>query len=76
MERLFLLRLFVSQVDLVLTIIDHFLVARTKPFILGVYTDTTTALTSPTTGFNLDYTQVNNTNHSFQPLLFSFQVPC
>jgi len=34
------------------------LVSRQKPFILGVYTDTTTALTSPTTGFNLDYTQV------------------
>lgn len=28
------------------------------PFIVGVYTDTTTALTSPTTGFSLDYTQL------------------
>jgi len=34
------------------------LVSRQQPFILGVYTDTTTALTAPTTGFNLDYTQV------------------
>merc|ERR1712086_752307 len=34
------------------------LVSRQQPFILGVYTDTTTALTAPTTGFSLDYTQV------------------
>eukprot|EP00090_Calanus_glacialis_P027414 TRINITY_DN43201_c0_g1_i1.p1 TRINITY_DN43201_c0_g1~~TRINITY_DN43201_c0_g1_i1.p1 ORF type:complete len:380 (-),score=76.16 TRINITY_DN43201_c0_g1_i1:263-1402(-) len=33
------------------------LVSRTKPFVLGVFTDTTTALTAPTTGFNMDYTQ-------------------
>ena len=32
--------------------------ARQQPFVLGVFTDTTTALTAPTTGFNLDYTQV------------------
>ena len=32
--------------------------ARAQPFIVGVYTDTTTALTAPTTGFSLDYTQV------------------
>jgi len=34
------------------------LVSRTQPFVLGVFTDTTTALTAPTTGFNMDYTQV------------------
>lgn len=34
------------------------LITRQQPFILGVFTDTTTALTAPTTGFNLDYTQV------------------
>jgi len=33
------------------------LVSAQQPFVLGVYTDTTT-LTSPTTGFNLDYTQL------------------
>jgi len=32
------------------------LVSRKQPFILGVYTDTTTA--EPGTGFNLDYTQL------------------
>jgi len=35
------------------------LVSRTQPFVLGVFTDTTTALTAPTTGFNMDYTQVS-----------------
>ena len=45
-------------------VIKHFLFfiqtcsAAQHPFIVGVYTDTTTALTSPTTGFSLDYTQV------------------
>jgi len=34
------------------------LVSAKQPFVLGVYTDTTTALTSPTTGFNMDYTQL------------------
>jgi len=34
------------------------LISRQQPFVLGVFTDTTTALTAPTTGFNLDYTQV------------------
>jgi len=34
------------------------LVTRQQPFILGVYTDTTSTFTSPTTGFNLDYTQL------------------
>jgi len=34
------------------------LTSVTKPFLVGVYTDTTTALTSPTTGFSLDYTQL------------------
>jgi len=33
------------------------LISRKQPFILGVYTDTTTAQTS-STGFNLDYTQL------------------
>merc|ERR1712141_369140 len=32
------------------------LISRKQPFILGVYTDTTTA--QPGTGFNLDYTQI------------------
>jgi len=40
------------------TAIPLALISRTKPFVLGVYTDTTTTLTSPTTGFNMDYTQV------------------
>merc|ERR1719293_626093 len=34
------------------------LISRQQPFVLGVFTDTTTALTAPTTGVNLDYTQV------------------
>jgi len=34
------------------------LVSATLPFIIGVYTDPATALTSPTTGFSLDYTQL------------------
>jgi len=34
------------------------LVTRQQPFILGVYTDTTSTFTSPTPGFNLDYTQL------------------
>jgi len=34
------------------------LVTRSQPFILGVYTDTTTGLTPGNTGFNLDYTQL------------------
>ena len=34
------------------------LVSAKQPFILGVYTDTTTTITAPTTGFNLDYTQL------------------
>merc|ERR1712048_578698 len=32
------------------------LISRKQPFVLGVYTDTTTA--QPGTGFNLDYTQI------------------
>ena len=40
------------------TAIPLTLVSAKQPFILGVYTDTTTALTSPTTGFNMDYTQL------------------
>ena len=32
--------------------------ATQKPFVLGVFTDTTTALTAPMTGFNMDYTQL------------------
>jgi len=32
------------------------LITRVQPFILGVYSDTTTA--QPGTGFNLDYTQL------------------
>ena len=34
------------------------LVSTRQPFVLGVYTDTTTALAPPTTGFNMDYTQL------------------
>jgi len=34
------------------------LVSATKPFLIGVYTDPATALTSPTTGFALAYTQL------------------
>merc|ERR1719445_1399206 len=34
------------------------LVTRQQPFILGVYTSPTSTLTAPTTGFNLDYTQL------------------
>jgi len=34
------------------------LVSTQKPFVLGVFTDTTTALTAPMTGFNMDYTQL------------------
>ena len=33
-------------------------VAATRPFVIGVFTDDATALTAPTTGFSLDYTQV------------------
>ena len=40
------------------TAIPLTLVSAKQPFILGVYTDTTTTFTSPTTGFNLDYTQL------------------
>jgi len=40
------------------TAIPLALVSRTMPFVLGVYTDTTTTLTSPTTGFSMDYTQI------------------
>ena len=36
-----------------------FPVARQQPFVLGVYSDTTTA--QPGTGFSLDYTQVSVT---------------
>jgi hypothetical protein len=38
--------------------ITQALVTRKQPFILGVYTDTTTSLTPAVTGFNLDYTQI------------------
>jgi len=34
------------------------LVSATKPFTVGVYTNPATALTAPTTGFSLDYTQL------------------
>jgi len=34
------------------------LVSAAKPFIVGVATHPTTALTAPTTGFSLDYTQL------------------
>jgi len=34
------------------------LITKTQPLRLGVFTDTTTPLTAPTEGFNLDYTQV------------------
>merc|ERR1711970_285540 len=40
------------------TAVSLALTTRAQPFIVGVYTDTTTSLTSPTTGFSLDYTQV------------------
>jgi len=40
------------------TAVSLALTSVTKPFLVGVYTDTTTALTSPTTGFSLDYTQL------------------
>ena len=40
------------------TAISLALVSATKPFLVGVYTDPATALTSPTTGFSLDYTQL------------------
>merc|ERR1712123_55544 len=40
------------------TAVSLALTTRAQPFIVGVYTDTTTALTAPTTGFSLDYTQV------------------
>ena len=32
--------------------------AATRPFVIGVFSDAATALTAPTTGFSLDYTQV------------------
>merc|ERR1711915_381679 len=38
--------------------ISSALVTRQQPFILGVYTSPTSTLTAPTTGFNLDYTQL------------------
>lgn len=34
------------------------LVSATQPFVIGVFTDPATALTSPTTGFALQYTQL------------------
>jgi len=34
------------------------LVSATKPFLVGVFSDPATALTAPTAGFNLDYTQL------------------
>merc|ERR1712106_147116 len=40
------------------TAVSLALTSRAKPFIVGVFSDTTTTLTSPTTGFSLDYTQV------------------
>merc|ERR1711892_614072 len=40
------------------TAVSLALTTRAQPFIVGVYTDTTTTLTAPTTGFSLDYTQV------------------
>jgi len=40
------------------TAVSLALTSRTQPFIVGVYSDTTTALTAPTTGFSLDYTQL------------------
>merc|ERR1711872_410887 len=40
------------------TAVSLALTTRAKPFIVGVYSDTTTPLTAPTTGFSLDYTQV------------------
>ena len=45
-------------VDIKAKAIILFYLARQQPFIVGVFTDPSTALTSPTTGFNLDYTQV------------------
>jgi len=40
------------------TAVSLALVSAKQPFVVGVYTDTTTTLTSPTTGFSLDYTQL------------------
>jgi hypothetical protein len=40
------------------TAVSLALTSVTKPFLVGVYTDTTTTLTAPATGFSLDYTQL------------------
>ena len=40
------------------TAVSLALVSATLPFVIGVYTDPATALTAPTTGFSLDYTQL------------------
>merc|ERR1711874_518664 len=47
-----------SVLGLDATAVSLALVSATKPFIIGVYSDSATALTSPTTGFSLDYTQL------------------
>ena len=40
------------------TAVSLALTSRAMPFIVGVFSDTTTTLTAPTTGFSLDYTQL------------------
>ena len=51
------------------------LLAIQQPFIVGVYTGTS-ALTSPTTGFNIDYTQVSWLSELSYDLMHLFQLPC
>ena len=49
--------------------------AAKQPFILGVYTDTTSTFTAPTTGFNMDYTQVKRTPAAAADVVM-FQLGC
>ena len=52
-------------------------VAATRPFVIGVFTDDATALTAPTTGFSLDYTQVYNILvYAGCITHYHFQLPC